>query len=276
MTEQEISCCFLVPTAWARVEQVAASSAAATPKAMRAAVVGGSPCAPALRSALIKRGVPLWIGYGMTETAPMLTLLPPDADDAQGCVGAPGPSVEIAIEAPDAEGIGRVCVLATNLMSGYWRRPDATRRTLDADGWLHTEDLGWIDTRGQLHLVGRADDAILSGGYKIHPAEVELALDAIPHIQDLAIIATPHPTWGQLVTLIAVPDDPDAPPSLADIHTHLHERGSLARFKWPRRLAIRNHPLPRSAAGKPLRRAIILHEDEIRDERLPTPHDPND
>jgi fatty-acyl-CoA synthase len=266
----DISCIFMVPTLWARLLDAAD---ARRPLGLRAAVVGGAFCPQSLRDSWIARGVPLWIGYGMTEAAPMVTLLPPSPRVSSTDVGIPGPEISLAIESPDADGIGRVCILAPNVMAGYWRDPDATSSALSGDGWLRTEDMGWIDLNDHLHLVGRSDDIIICGGSKIHPAEVELALANLPGIAEIAVVGTPHPAWGHLVTAILHPTQ-DPPPTLQQLHDHLAHLDSLARFKWPRRLAIRRHELPRSGAGKLLRRALLIDPREIIEERLPSPSEP--
>jgi fatty-acyl-CoA synthase len=266
----DITCLFMVPTLWARLDS--AADARALP-ALRVAVVGGAFCPATLRSAWIARGVPLWIGYGMTEAAPMVTLLPPAGHALATDVGLPGADIALAIADPDAEGVGRVCVLAPNLMDGYWSDEEATASALPGDGWLRTEDMGWIDQHEHLHLVGRADDVIISGGVKIHPAEVELALAGMPHVDEVAVVGTPHPSWGHIITAVIHPAQ-GVETRLDDLHAWLAASAQLARFKWPRRLVLRRHDLPRSGAGKLLRRALLINPREIIDERLPSEPSP--
>jgi acyl-CoA synthetase (AMP-forming)/AMP-acid ligase II len=263
LCQRDISCVFMVPTRWATLLKVAD----ARETHLRAAVSGGAFCPAPLREAWLKRRVPLWIGYGMTEAAPMVTLLSPDLHAHATDVGLPGPHIELAIEAPDEGGIGRVCVLAPNLMDGYWGDPEASDDAL-RDGWLRTQDVGWIDERKHLHLVGRLDDVIISGAMKLHPAEIELALSGIPGVLDLAVVPTPHPVWGQLVTAVLLPA-PDTHIDLAALHAHLDHHAQLARFKYPRRFVLRRHELPRSPNGKLLRRALNIDPREIVEERLP-------
>jgi long-chain acyl-CoA synthetase len=152
-------------------------------------------------------GLPLAEGYGLTEAAPVLTVAPASISAKPGDVGKPIPNVEIVIANPDAAGVGEVLARGPNVMVGYADDPETTARTLDADGWLHTGDLGRIDRHGKLTLVGRSKDVVVSAnGENVYPDDVERALGAIDGVKELVVVGVDDPRGGERVALLAVPD----------------------------------------------------------------------
>lgn len=132
-------------------------------------------------------GLSLTEGYGLTEAAPVLTVSRPGRRAERG-VGEPLPGVELKIVEADAGGVGEVIARGPNVMSGYTDE-EATRRTIDAAGWLHTGDLGRIDRNGRLGIVGRLKDVVISPtGENVYPEEVEQRLGAVPHVAELAVV----------------------------------------------------------------------------------------
>lgn len=188
--------------------------------------------------------------YGMTETN-MNTSNPYDGDRVAGTVGLPLPGVSLQIADPESgralvQGdVGVIEVQGSNVFTGYWRNPEKTAEEF-RNGWFITGDLGRIDERGYVSIVGRAKDLIISGGYNIYPAEVEAALDELPQIHESAVIGVPDRDMGEGVVAVVVPRDPafaDEQAVLAGI------ADSLARFKQPRRIVFVDQ-LPKNTMGK--------------------------
>jgi malonyl-CoA/methylmalonyl-CoA synthetase len=155
-------------------------------------------------------------------------------------VGFPLPGVELRL----APGSGEIEVRGPNVFAGYLGRPDANAEAFTPDGWFRTGDLGALDPDGVLRIVGRAKELVISGGYNVHPREVEDALRAHPDVLDAAVVGTPSPEWGELVTAYVV-SGRDL--SLEEVRAHCAAR--LAPYKHPRRLH-RVAELPKNALGK--------------------------
>jgi O-succinylbenzoic acid--CoA ligase len=141
-------------------------------------------------------------------------------------------------------------------MRGYRFDPRATAAALTEDGWLRTGDAGEIDAEGRLHVVGRFDDLINTGGEKVWPDEVEAVLREHPAVREVAAGGRPDPEWGQRVAVWVVPADPSAPPSLEELRAFVAR--TLPRHAAPRELTLAER-LPRTASGK-LRRAALPRE----------------
>ena len=145
----------------------------------------------------------------MTETN-MITSNPYDGDRVAGTVGFPLPGVRCASPIPRAarrlpQGeVGVIEVKGPNVFKGYWRMPEKTAAEFRADGFFITGDLGKIDERGYVHIVGRAKDLIISGGYNVYPKEVEGEIDAIAGVVESAVIGVPHKDFGEGVTAVVV------------------------------------------------------------------------
>jgi len=187
--------------------------------------------------------------FGQTEGSPITCLGPADHRAAAGrphllrSVGRAAPGVELRIVDPDEHGIGEV-----------WARAPHFNRADDAEGWLHTGDLGRVDVDGYLFLAGRAGDKIVRGGENVHPLEVERVLSEHPGVADAAVIGVPDPHWGEVVKAFVVPVDPGRPPGVEDMRTFA--RAQLAGFKVPTVWEV-VPDLPRNAAGKVLRRDLV-------------------
>jgi malonyl-CoA/methylmalonyl-CoA synthetase len=228
---------FGVPTMYHRI--VAAGNAGVL-RELRLCV-SGSAALPADLHAAFERacGQRILERYGMTETA-MLVSNPVDGERRPGTVGLPLPGVEVRLagDPPQIE------VRGPNVFAGYWQRPDANAEAFTADGWFRTGDLGELDPAGYLRITGRAKELIISGGYNVYPREVEDALRAHPAVADAAVVGTPSPEWGEVVT--AYVEGP-APPDVAELRRFLADR--LAPYKQPR-LVHAVEALPRNALGK--------------------------
>lgn len=188
--------------------------------------------------------------YGMTETN-MNTSNPYDGQRKPGSVGFPLPGVDLRIADPETAAIlpqgdiGGIEVKGANVFGGYWQMPEKTREEFRADGFFITGDLGFIDADGYVHIVGRAKDLIIAGGFNIYPAEVEAALDEIPGVAESAVIGVPHADMGEAV--VAVVKVTHAALDQAAVLDALRDR--LARFKQPRAVVMVDE-LPRNAMGK--------------------------
>ena len=188
--------------------------------------------------------------YGMTETN-MNTSNPYAGERVAGTVGLPLPGVAVRVvdsetgRTLDRDAVGMIEVKGPNVFKGYWRMPDKTAAEFKTDGFFITGDLGKIDARGYVHIVGRGKDLIITGGYNVYPKEVETEIDAIPGVVESAVIGLPHADFGEGVTAVVVPG-PDAPDEAA-ILARLEDR--LARFKCPKRVLFADE-LPRNAMGK--------------------------
>jgi malonyl-CoA/methylmalonyl-CoA synthetase len=189
--------------------------------------------------------------YGMTETL-INTSNPYDGVRKPGSVGMPLPGIAVRVAGAGgavytrADVTGSLEVRGPNVFAGYWRDPEKTRGEFTADGWFKTGDLGRIDRDGYVHIVGRAKDVVISGGYNVYPKEVEMELDALSGVLESAVFGVPHPDFGEGVTAVVVPQ-PSIELSEADLINSLQAR--LARYKVPKRVLFVDE-LPRNAMGK--------------------------
>lgn len=189
--------------------------------------------------------------YGMTETN-MNTSNPYDGERVAGTVGFPLPDVALRITDPESgrilgQGeIGMIEVKGPNVFQGYWRMPEKTAAEFRADGFFITGDLGKVDERGYVHIVGRGKDLIISGGYNVYPKEVETELDALPGVIESAVVGVSHPDFGEGVTAVVVAAKGHAL-SEAGVLKALDSR--LAKFKLPKRVFFVDD-LPRNTMGK--------------------------
>lgn len=188
--------------------------------------------------------------YGMTETN-MNTSNPYDGDRIAGTVGKPLPGVDIRVTDPSrgnqlATGdVGMIEVRGPNVFKGYWRMPQKTAEELKADGFFTTGDLGRIDDRGYIAIVGRGKDLIITGGFNVYPKEVEAEIDQIEGVRESAVIGLPHKDFGEGVTAIVV--RAGAGVMEEAIMSRLQSR--LAKFKLPKKIIFVDD-LPRNAMGK--------------------------
>ena len=191
--------------------------------------------------------------YGMSETA-MLTSNPYSAAQGErrgGTVGFPLPGVAVRVSDDKAglcpiNEIGGIEVKGPNVFSGYWRMPEKTKEEFTADGWFKTGDVGKIDERGYVVIVGRSKDLIISGGYNVYPAEIEGYINDMPGVAESAVIGVPHPDFGEAGVAVVVAKTGaalDASVILSTLKT------SIANFKVPKRVFV-VADLPRNAMGK--------------------------
>lgn len=152
-------------------------------------VIGGAAFHPEVAHFLHRIRFPYTVGYGMTECAPLITYAG-WKNYEEGSVGLPVDTVELRIDSTDPVNIpGEILVRGMNVMSGYYRNPEATRETIDASGWLHTGDLGLQDAKGNVYIRGRSKTMLLGpSGQNIYPEEIEAKLNAMPYVQESLIV----------------------------------------------------------------------------------------
>jgi len=226
----------LVPTALRRLLE----SELAPPARLRAVLVGGAAASPALLASAAGSGWPVLATYGLTEACSQVATAPYGTryGAETGC-GPPLPGVEVRIRD------GVIEVRGPQLMSGYLP-PGGEPFT--ADGWLMTGDLGRLDDAGRLHVAGRRDAVIVSGGENVHAEEVERVLEEHPAIDAACVFGVADDEWGEVVAAALAAREP---PSDGELERHLRER--LAPFKVPRRIAYLPE-LARLPSGKVDRR----------------------
>ena len=192
--------------------------------------------------------------YGLTEVGSQVaTLAPEDALARLGSAGKPLYPNELRIGGGDvpAGEAGEIQVRGPVVTAGYAGRPEATAEAIQ-DGWLHTGDLGYLDSDGYLYVLDRRTDLIVSGGENVYPAEVEAVLLAHPAVVEAGVIGIPDEAWGQAV-VASVHLRPGSGADEEELQAFCRER--LAGYKVPREIRF-SGPLPRNAAGKLLRRDL--------------------
>lgn len=152
-------------------------------------------------------GLHLAEGYGLTEASPVLTVAQGSPKAKAGHVGRAVPGVEIRIEKPNDQGVGQVLARGPNVMMGYADNLEATKAALDNEGWLYTGDLGKLDGRGRLSLVGRAKDVVVaSNGENVYPDDVEARLGEVEHVKELSVFGVPDGRGGERLACVYVPE----------------------------------------------------------------------
>ncbi|HXZ85283.1 MAG TPA: o-succinylbenzoate--CoA ligase, partial [Myxococcota bacterium] len=227
------------------------------PARLRCVLVGGGPCPPQLLARARALGFPIATTYGLTEAASQVATLPLERARVPGAAsGRPLFCTELRIASPDGIALppgaeGEIAVRGPTLMKGYLGRPDATAQAL-RDGWLYTGDVGRIDAAGDLVVLDRRSDLIVSGGENVYPAEVEAALREHPAIADAAVAGEPDAAFGARVTAWVVLRS-GARASEQELVEFCRAR--LAGYKRPRRIQFAA-ALPRSESGKLARREL--------------------
>jgi malonyl-CoA/methylmalonyl-CoA synthetase len=230
-----------------------------TTAGMRLFVSGSAPLlAETHREFLQRTGHVILERYGMSETM-MNTSNPYDGVRLPGSVGPPLKGIslrvrnaESAVVELEADVIGTLEVKGPNVFAGYWRDEEKTRAEFSADAWFKTGDVGRIDRNGYVHIVGRAKDLVISGGYNVYPKEVETELDAVEGVLESAVFGVAHPDFGEGVTAVVVAK-PGASLSEESLIESIKTR--VARYKVPKRILVVDE-LPRNAMGKVQKNAL--------------------
>ena len=229
---------------------------------VRSVAFGGSPSAEELQR-MVHETFPSVSStsnaYGLTETSSVATVISgADAIAKPDSVGPPVPTVSLKITGATGAEVGpgetgEVCINGPILMAGYWNKPEATAEAIDADGWLHTGDVGHLDADGFLFITDRKKDMIIRGGENIYSVEIEQRLVAHPEIADAAIYGVPHPELGEEVKA-TVQLEPHSRLTASDIQQWV--AGGLAAFKVPAFVDLTFDKLPRNASGKLLKNVL--------------------
>ncbi len=242
--KERISCLFQVPTQLQLIlDEATAASADLT--SLRSVCWSGARAPDALIDRLAER-FPGKLGsdYSMTESVGPITIVPltGDSEVLKRSIGWPADALEVTLDEHSSE----ILVRGDGLMLGYLNRPGATRETIDANGWLHTGDVGQFNEDGTVALVGRTKEMFVSGGYNVYPAEVEAVLESHPDVAFAAVVPRKDELWGEVGCAFVQPVDNAGIEPVA-----LHEfcRSQLANYKVPKSFRIEAR-LPLLAIGK--------------------------
>ncbi|MCP4423089.1 MAG: long-chain fatty acid--CoA ligase [Chloroflexi bacterium] len=219
---------------------------------------GGSSLPPSLVEQYAEKGIIIQQGFGMTETGPTVFII--DKENAVRKVGSVGkPVLHTDVCIMDRAGnmlgpneVGELCIRGGNVTTGYWNRPEATAEAIK-DGWLHSGDAAIVDEEGFYYIVDRWKDMYISGGENVYPAEVENVIYQHPAVAETAVIGVPHPKWQETGRALIVLKEGQ---TATEKEIIAFCQGKLARFKIPKSIIFVDEPLPRTAAGKVLKRAL--------------------
>ena len=224
---------------------------------LRYALTGGAAMPVEVMNAFEERfPVKILEGYGLSETSPVASFNMLDKPRKVGSIGYPVWGVEMAIldendqPVPDGER-GEICIRGHNIMTGYWKKPEATAETMK-NGWFHSGDIGVRDENGAYAIVDRVKDMIIRGGYNVYPREIEEVLYAHPAITEAAVIGIPHEEYGEEVKAVVVLG---AGHTLTEAEVIAYTREHLAAYKYPRSVAFLD-TLPKGPTGKILKREL--------------------
>ncbi|SFJ81797.1 class I adenylate-forming enzyme family protein [Thermoflavimicrobium dichotomicum] len=272
LEKEKITCLYLVPTIFHDIlnhpefEKYNLSS-------LKKLGYAGAAMTKALTEKIFKKLKPdIFINhYGSSEvyTVSVCNYL----DKKPGCAGKPGFHQRIRVVVPDPDGNstpddvvpsgvpGEIIVdlRTSEAFQGYWNRPDATKKAI-RDGWYFTGDMGMIDEEGDLFVLGRVDDMIISGGENIHPLEVEDVIAKHPKVAEVAVVGLPDPRWGEVVTAFVVPKDPAL--TVEELDIYCKESNRLSNFKRPKQYVLVS-AIPKSPVGKILRRKLKAEYEKL-------------
>lgn len=216
-------------------------------------------------------------GYGQTECPASIAFLPPNEHFIDGqvapaerlsSVGRPNPLIRVEILGDDNEILssgesGEICVRGDLVMKGYYKAPDKTAETI-IDGWLHTGDIGHIDTDGYLHITDRKKDMIITGGFNVYPSDVEQVIWGHPAVQDCAVIGVPDEDWGEAVKAVV---ELNAGQTVTAEELIALCKDKLGSVKSPKSVDF-VESLPRSPVGKVLKKDIREQYWQKREQRI--------
>ncbi len=265
VTDKKVTTALLVPTMIGMLLQ-APEFGEADVSSLRTLVYGASPMPePILLDALKKLPhVSFYQGYGQTEMAPLVSLLPPENHVLEGpasklrSAGLPIGCVQVQIMDEDGVEVargepGEIWVRGPNAMDGYWNKPAQTADAM-VNGWVKTGDVAYQDEDGFLFICDRAKDMVITGGENVFSAEVENAVLTHDNVAEVAVIGVPDDKFGERVHAVIVPVADAADITQEEIYEHCREL--IAGYKCPRSIEIRNEPLPLSGAGKVLKKDL--------------------
>ncbi len=205
---------------------------------------------------LEKTGCPIVEGYGLSETSPSATCNPVDSTAYSGNIGLPMPNTDLKLLDDEGNEVpmgtpGEIAIKGPQVMAGYWQRPDETEKSMTADGFFRSGDIGVVDERGYFKIVDRKKDMILVSGFNVYPNEVEDVVTQMPGILECAAVGVTDAKAGEAVKLVIVRKDP----SVTEAAVRAYCEANLTGYKRPKVVEFRND-LPKSPVGKILRREL--------------------
>lgn len=231
---------------------------------LRLMITGGAKLEPQVILDFFKWGFTVMEGYGLTETSPVVAFNLPQHYSI-GSVGRPIPGVSIRIENPDVRGMGEVAIKGANVMLGYFNNPDETAKVIKGE-WFHSQDLGYLDKKGYLHILGRQDEVItLASGKKINPEDIERLYSESPYVKEVCVFAAEAEGFLHEVKklmAVVVPDEERFKRSgVVNIEEKIRwELGNISQriseYKRIKGFVISTQPLPRTQLGKLMRHRI--------------------
>jgi long-chain acyl-CoA synthetase len=237
---------------------------------IRYLISGGSALPAEVLEAFTGMGFSFFEGYGLTETAPVLTVTSPKKKPIAGSVGQPLPGIEVKIDDPDPNtGVGEVIARGRNVMAGYWQDEEATAEAI-RDGWFHTGDLGKFDEDGNLHLVGRSKDVIVdANGKNVYPDEVEDLYRENEFIKELSVVGVPDGIGEQVAAAVVLDREHDPALSAAEVTAKVEEHfrkvsADLPIWKRVRSLHFWEGELPKTAKRSIKRREVAAEIARLR------------
>ena len=222
---------------------------------LRGTIAGGMALAPPVGERWQNMTqTPIYQGYGLTETSPVVTLTPFHRPKLAS-IGVPLPGTDVRLVDDSGADVpigspGELLVRGPQVMAGYWQRAEETAQVLK-DGWLYTGDVATMDEDGYFQIVDRKKDMILVSGFNVYPNEVETVLATNPAIAEVCVLGTPDPLCGEAVVAFIVPRDK----SLTAEQVRQHAKSSLTNYKLPKTIVFRDD-LPKSNVGKILRKDL--------------------
>jgi fatty-acyl-CoA synthase len=222
-------------------------------------ISGGAPLPRHLVGVFRERGVVMRQGYGLTEVGVnCFAMSDEEAWAKAGSIGRPLMFTEARVIDEGGQGappdeVGELCFRGPHVSAGYWKNPDATAESRDADGWFHTGDMARCDEDGFFYIAGRAKDMFISGGVNVYPAEIENVLLQHASLADAAVVGVPHGTWGEVgVAFVVAAGGEEVTPE--ELGQFVGDR--LARYKIPREFRVVD-VLPRTAYGKVVKGELV-------------------
>jgi long-chain acyl-CoA synthetase len=205
---------------------------------------------------LEKTGCPICEGYGLTETSPTASCNPPTRKEFTGTIGLPLPSTWFKLVDDKDQPVpvgqsGEIAIKGPQLMAGYWQRPDETAKSMTADGYFKTGDIGTVDEHGFYRIIDRKKDMILVSGFNVYPNEIEDVIAQMDGVLEVGCVGVPHAKTGEAIKVVIVRKS-DA---LTEEAVREYCRANLTGYKQPRIIEFRNE-LPKTTVGKILRREL--------------------
>ena len=239
-------------------------------KSLKITLGGGMAVQSAVAQRWLERtGCPICEGYGLSETSPIASANPTDTKTFSATIGMPIPSTLMKIIAEDEQemplvaqttadgkevwlsGPGEIAIKGPQVMHGYWERPEETAKTMTADGYFKSGDIGVMDERGYFKIVDRKKDMVLVSGFNVYPNEVEEVVARMPGVLECAVVAVPDDKTGEAVKLFVVKKDPNLTEQAIRDFCH----AELTGYKRPKYIEFRTE-LPKTPVGKILRREL--------------------